>query len=71
MGQVLGPPARSLGVQELEPNVHNGDCINVHDTDYLVQALSIRFKLVRHPPPLCARCRCRLAAAAAAPLPLA
>lgn len=31
----------------LEPNVHNGDCINVDDTDYLVQALSIRFKLVR------------------------
>ncbi len=34
-------------MQELEPNVHNGDCINVQDTDYLVQALSIRFKLVR------------------------
>jgi len=44
---VTGPPAESLGIHMLEPNVHNGDCINVDDTDYLVQALSIRFKLVK------------------------
>lgn len=44
--QVVGPPIKSLGVQELELTVHNGDCITVHDTDWIVQALSIRFKLV-------------------------
>lgn len=43
----MSPPTKtSLGIHPLPPNTHNGDLIQVDQTDYVVTSVVLRYKLI-------------------------